>query len=169
MVAPEPALAPVMPPVIAPTVQLKLLATEADNAIFGPDPLQVEAVGKLVTIGAGLTVTVIVKGDPPHKPATEVGVTIYSTDPKTDELGFVSTWLIVLPDPALAPEMPPITVPIVQVYVLAMEAVKLILAFVPLHMALTADVVTTGAGLTVTVIVYGDPAQEPIVDVGVTI
>ena len=91
MVAPEPALAPVMPPVIAPTVQLKLLATEEASAIFGPDPLQVEAVGKLVTIGAGLTVTVIVKGDPAHKPATEVGVTKYSTDPEAAEPGLVKT------------------------------------------------------------------------------
>jgi hypothetical protein len=56
---PEPALAPVILPVIVPIVQAKLLATLDVNAIFGPVPLQVLAVGVLVTIGAGLTVTVI--------------------------------------------------------------------------------------------------------------
>ncbi len=60
MVAPEPALAPVMPPVIAPIVQAKLLGTLDINVIFGLVPLQVLAVGELVTIGSGLTVTVIV-------------------------------------------------------------------------------------------------------------
>ena len=48
-----------MPPVIVPIVQAKLLATLAVNAIPGPAPLQVLAVGELATIGAGFTVTVI--------------------------------------------------------------------------------------------------------------
>lgn len=60
MVAPKPALAPVIPPDIAPIVQVKVLGTEAVRTMFGPEPLQVEAVGELVIIGAGLTVTVIV-------------------------------------------------------------------------------------------------------------
>lgn len=60
MVAPELALAPVIPPVIAPTVQLKLLAALAVNAIFGLVPLQIVVVDAFVIAGVGLTVTVIV-------------------------------------------------------------------------------------------------------------
>ncbi len=76
MVAPELALAPVMPPVIAPIVHVKLLGAEAVNTIFGPVPLHIVAVLGVVTTGAGLTVTVIVKGVPTHEPVAEVGVTI---------------------------------------------------------------------------------------------
>jgi hypothetical protein len=76
MVAPEPVLAPVMPPVIAPIVQVKLLGTLDVKVIFGPVPLQILAVAGLVTVGAGLTVTVIVYAIPAHEPAVEVGVTI---------------------------------------------------------------------------------------------
>lgn len=57
---PEPALAPVMPPVIAPTVQVKVLGAEAVSAIFGPVPLQIAAVLAVVTTGVGNTVTVMV-------------------------------------------------------------------------------------------------------------
>jgi hypothetical protein len=59
MVDPEPALAPVMPPVIAPIIHAKLLGTLDVKVIFGPVPLHMLAVGELVTIGVGLTVTVI--------------------------------------------------------------------------------------------------------------
>ena len=59
MVEPEPALAPVMPPVIVPIVQLNVLATLAVKLILGPVPLQVVAVVAVVTAGLGLTVTVI--------------------------------------------------------------------------------------------------------------
>jgi hypothetical protein len=77
MVAPELALAPVMPPVIVPSTQAKLLGTEAVNAIFGLTPLQIVLVaGVPVTTGPGLTVTVIVKGVPGQEPVVEVGVTI---------------------------------------------------------------------------------------------
>jgi hypothetical protein len=58
--APDPLLAPVIPPVIVPTVQLKLPGTLDVNTIFGLVPLQVLAIGELVTIGVGRTVTVIV-------------------------------------------------------------------------------------------------------------
>jgi hypothetical protein len=60
MIVPEFALAPVMPPVIVPIVQEKLLGTLDVNAIFGPVPLQILAVAGLVTVGVGFTVTVIV-------------------------------------------------------------------------------------------------------------
>jgi hypothetical protein len=61
MVAPEPAVAPVILPVMVPMVQVKLLGAVAVRAIFGPVPLQIFAVAVLVTDGFGLTVTVIVK------------------------------------------------------------------------------------------------------------
>ena len=60
MVVPELALAPVMPPVIVPMVQAKLLGALDVKVIFGLVPLQVLAVAGLVTVGVGLTVTVIV-------------------------------------------------------------------------------------------------------------
>lgn len=75
IVGPDPALAPVMPPTIVPTVQVKLLGTVEVREILGPDPLQVLALVELVTVGAGLTVTVIVYCGPEQVPA--VGVTRY--------------------------------------------------------------------------------------------
>jgi hypothetical protein len=58
--APDPALAPVMLPVIVPTVQVKVLGAEAVNAIFVAVALQITAVFAVVTTGVGFTVTVIV-------------------------------------------------------------------------------------------------------------
>ena len=49
-----------MLPVIVPIVQVKVLAALAVKLIFGPVPLQVDAVDAVVTAGVGLTVTVIV-------------------------------------------------------------------------------------------------------------
>jgi hypothetical protein len=84
-------------------------------------------------------------------------------------LGFVKTWFIVAPEPALAPVMPPVIVPMVHVNVLGTVAVKLMLGPVPLHIVAVLAVVTTGAGFTVTVIVKGTPGHEPVVAVGVII
>jgi hypothetical protein len=75
IVFPEPAEAPVILPLIVPIVHEKLLAMEAVNEIFGFDPLQVLAAAGLVTVGFGLTLTVIVYGAPAHEPALAVGVT----------------------------------------------------------------------------------------------
>jgi hypothetical protein len=58
MLEPDPALAPVMPPVMVPIVHVKVLGMFAVNVIFGPVPLQVLAVGELVTEGMGFTVSV---------------------------------------------------------------------------------------------------------------
>jgi hypothetical protein len=77
--------------------------------------------------------------------------------------------LIVEPDDALAPVIDPVIVPMVQVYVLGAEAVNEILGPVPLQIVAVLAVVTEGVGFTVTVIVYGVPAQLPAVAVGVTI
>ena len=90
MVPPEPALAPVMPPVMMPIVQVKLLGVLEVNVIFGPVPLHVLAVGAFVTAGFGFTVTVMVNGAPGQTPIVAVGVTIYSTVPAVELLGLVS-------------------------------------------------------------------------------
>ena len=60
IVPPDPALAPVMPPVIVPIVQANVLGALAVRLMFGPVALQIEAVAAFVTAGVGLTVTVIV-------------------------------------------------------------------------------------------------------------
>ena len=71
------------------------------------------------------------------------------------------------PEPLLAPVILPVIVPIVQVKVLEALDVRDMLGLVPVHILTAAGFVTTGLGFTVTVIVYGVPAHEPVVDVGV--
>jgi hypothetical protein len=88
-VAPELALAPEIPPVIAPMVQLKLLAAVAVRDIFGLAPLQIVAVAALVITGIGFTVTVMVKAAPAQVPEEEVGVIMYGTVPAAALLGLV--------------------------------------------------------------------------------
>jgi hypothetical protein len=153
IVFPDPLLAPVIPPLIAPIVQLNVLEALAVREIFGLVPVQTDVAGALVTAGVGLTVTVIVNAAPTQFPVTDVGVTIYCTEPAVAFEGLVSVWLIRLPDPAVAPVIPPETVPIVQVKVLAADAVRFMLGLVALQMASVAGLVTAGVGFTVTVIV----------------
>jgi uncharacterized protein Usg len=76
---------------------------------------------------------------------------------------------MVVPDPDDAPEILPVTLPIVQVKVLGALAVSAMFGLVPLQIAFVAGFVTAGVGLTVTVIVYGVPTHPPVVEVGVTI
>jgi hypothetical protein len=83
-------------------------------------------------------------------------------------LGLFNTWLITDPDPEVAPVMPPETVPTVHEKLLGALDVNGRLVFVPLHIDHDGGLVTTGVGLTVTVMLYGAPAQFPVVDVGVT-
>ena len=90
IVEPEPALAPVMPPVIVPMVHVKLLGTLDVNVMFVDAALQIVFVAAFVTDGAGFTVTVIVKAAPTHEPVVEVGVTRYCTVPAAELLGLVS-------------------------------------------------------------------------------
>ena len=59
IVAPLPPLAPVMPPVIVPTVHVKVLAALAVNEMLVDVALQIVAVLGVVTTGVGFTVTVI--------------------------------------------------------------------------------------------------------------
>jgi len=65
--------------------------------------------------------------------------------------------------------MPPEITPTVHVKLLGVLAVNAIFGPVPLHVLAVAALVTTGIGLTVTTMLYGLPAHEPVVDVGVTI
>ena len=139
---------------MAPIVQEKLLGTEAVRVMFGLPPEQIAAAGAFVTAGVGFTVTVIVYGVAAAQfPAVDVGVTIYSTVPAVVLLGLVSVWLIRLPAPAVAPVIPPVTVPMVHVNVLAVLAVSVIFGLVALQICTEAGLVTAGVGLTVTVIV----------------
>jgi hypothetical protein len=168
-VEPEPADAPVMPPVMFPIVQLKVEGALEVSVMFGLVALQIVAAGALVTAGVGFTVTVIVKGAPGHPPAMEVGVTIYSTVPAVALLGLVRVWLITFPALFTAPVIPPVMVPIVQMNVLGVVAVNAIFGPVPLHVLAVGAFVMDGVGNTVTVavMVNGAPTQ-PALDVGVT-
>ena len=74
-------------------------------------------------------------------------------------LGLVNTWLIVAPEPLLAPVMAPVIVPMVQVKVLAALAVKAIFGLVPLQVLAVAALVTVGDGSRVIVTVKLAPAQ----------
>jgi hypothetical protein len=95
---------------------------------------------------------------------------MYSTLPAALLLGLFRVWAMLLPEPALAPVMPPVIVPIVQLNVLAAVDVNAIFVVAPLQMVALFAVVTAGVGLTVTVILYGAPGQAGVaVDVGVTI
>lgn len=169
MIAPDPGLAPLTPPVIVPMIQVKLLGTLAVRLILGLVPLQVDVVAELVIVGAGLTVTVIVKDAPAQVPVIETGVTMYSTDPGVLALGLFRIWLMTEPDPALAPVMPPATVPMVQLKLLETLEVKVIFGLTPLQAVTVPGFVTIGAGYTVTVIVNGMPTHELAFDVGVTV
>jgi hypothetical protein len=66
-------------------------------------------------------------------------------------LGLVSVWLIVEPDPALAPVMLPVIVPMVHANVLGALGVKAIFVAVPVQMDLVFGVVIPGSGFTVTI------------------
>jgi hypothetical protein len=91
IVDPLPFAAPVIPPVIVPTVQLKLLGAVAVRVMLVDVALQIALVLAVVTTGVGFTVTVIVYGDPEHPGvAVDVGVTIYCTVPAVALLGLVS-------------------------------------------------------------------------------
>ena len=114
MLAPEPAVAPVIPPVMVPMVQVNEAVVLAVRVMPVDEPEQILKVGALVTTGPGLTVTVIVTGLPKQVPEVERGVTMYSTDPGSELLGLVSVWLILDPLPGVAPVIPPVILSIVH-------------------------------------------------------
>lgn len=131
---PLPALAPVIPPTMAPTVHVNVLGVLADSIIFGLPPLQIAAGGAFVTAGVGCTVTVITYGAlAGQAPPVDVGVTRYSTVPAVTLLGLFNSWEIVFPDPGVAPVIPPLTVPMVHVKLLGAVAFSGIFVVPPLQ------------------------------------
>jgi hypothetical protein len=172
IVAPDPLDAPVIPPVIVPIVHANVLGAVAVKGIFVAVLLQMVSVaGTPVTTGVGLTVTVIIYGAlAGHVPPVDVGVTRYSTEPAVALLGLLKVCPMVFPEEALAPVIPPVIVPIVHANVLGAVAVRGMFVAVLLQIATAEGTpVTTGVGLTVTMIEYGALAgQFPPVEVGVT-
>ncbi len=75
---------------------------------------------------------------------------------------------MVEPELALAPVILPVIVPIVQLKLLAISEVSVMFGPLPLQALAVTPLVTAGAGFTVTVMVKAAPAQDPVVDVGVT-
>jgi hypothetical protein len=131
---------------MVPIVHANVLGALAVRVTFGLTPLHIVAVAALVPTGLGFTVTVILYGVPGHDPVTEVGVIKYCIEPAVLVLGLVNVWLIVEPEPALPPVMPPDIVPIVQVNVLGTEEVRAMLGPVPLQVDATDPLVTAGLG-----------------------
>jgi hypothetical protein len=153
-IVPVPALAPVMLPVMVPIVHANVDGVLDVSVRLGLVLLQIDSVAPFVTTGVGFTVTMMVNGEAGEQlPLTEVGVTMYSTLPAVLLLGLVNTWLMVLPDPAVAPVMPPLTVPIVQAKLLAVVEVSEMFGLVLLQIATVEGLVIAGVGFTVTVIV----------------
>jgi hypothetical protein len=170
IVVPLPALAPVILPVTVPIVHANVDGALEVSVMFGEVAVQIAVVAGFVTTGEGFTVTVMVNAGPVQLPVEEVGTITYCTVPAVELLGLYNGSLIVwlTPLPALAPVIPPVMVPIDQLNVLGALAVRLSPAPVASQIDFVAAFVITGVGFTVTVIVYGAPAQLPVVDVGVT-
>jgi hypothetical protein len=164
--APDPAVAPVIPPLMVPTVHANVDGALEVSVMFGEVALQIAAVAGFVTTGFGFTVTVIVYGAPTQLPVVDVGVTMYCTVPAVALLGLVSVWLIVVPLPALAPVILPVTVPIVHANVDGALEVSVMFGEVVVQIAVVAGFVTTGEGFTVTVMVNAGPVQLPVEEVG---
>jgi hypothetical protein len=154
IILPDPDDAPPMLPVTVPIVHAKVLGAVAPSVILGELPLQIATAGGLVTSGVGFTVTTILYGVPTllHPPTVVVGVMIYSTVPADALPGFTNISLIWLPEPAVAPVIPPVMVPTVHVNVLGAEAVSEMFGLVLLQIEVVEGLVTVGRGFTVTMI-----------------
>jgi hypothetical protein len=155
-VPPEPGVAPVMPPVTVPIVHTYvLLGKLVLNGILVVSPLHIVYASGVVITGLGSIPTIIVYGSPAQEFA--VGVIIYSTDPVVVWLGLVRIcWIAGLgpeADPAAAPVMPPVILPIVHVNVLGTVAVKGTFVETPLQKPISEEV-TLGLGVTVTFIIF---------------
>jgi hypothetical protein len=80
------------------------------------------------------------------------GVAVEFTVPEADP-GLLNVCAIVAPDPAEAPVIPPVIVPIVQEKLLGILEVRLILVAIPLQVCDVAEVVILGIAFTVAVVV----------------
>lgn len=170
IVAPLVAVAPVIPPVIVPIVQLNVApVTLLFKAMLVFVALQIVVGPVYVTLGVGLTVTIMSTGDPGHELA--VGVTLYVTVPAVVP-GLTRICAIVDPLEALAPVTPPVVPAIVQLNVApATLLVSAIFVVSVLQIVVGLAVETFGVGLTVIVKVCEGPIHvtEPFVKFGVTV
>jgi hypothetical protein len=64
--------------------------------------------------------------------------------------------------------MLPVIVPMVHAKLLGALELNVIFGLVPLQVLVVAGLVTAGVGLTVTIMLYGVPTHDPVVEVGVT-
>jgi hypothetical protein len=74
--------------VFAGTISLEEVPPPIEGVTVKAPPEQMVEVTFAIT-GFGLTVTVMEYAAPAHEPVAAVGVTMYSTVPTTEELGFV--------------------------------------------------------------------------------
>ena len=164
-----------IPPTIAPTVQVNVLGILAANATLVVAPLQIVCANGATPTGEGLTVTVIVYGVPTQPVAIVYrSYNILYCSRQLHCLGLLRSVLIVVPQAAaqgVAPVIPPVITPTIQVNVLGpVLDTKPILMVPPLQIVAVFGVDTIlGSGFTVTVILNGAPTQPPGLDVGVMI
>lgn len=115
-------------------VQLKVLFTEAVRIVFQLSPLQIAAVDALVTKGFGSTLIIIVLLEPVQVPLDAMGVTMYSIVPVVEFDGLLSVWMMLEPEPGVAPVIPPVMVPMLQLNDEGMLAERFTDVEVPLQM-----------------------------------
>ena len=123
-----------------------MLEVVAVRVIPGFAPLQTEIADEVRITGIGFTVTVMVKVGPWQLVIREVGVTRYWTVPDEAWPGLVNTWLIVVPDPALAPVIEPVMVPMVHEKLLGTLDERLMPGLLPLQTEAVEEFVTKGSG-----------------------
>jgi hypothetical protein len=146
-----------MAPVMVPIVQLNEDGVVDVNVRFVFEPEQILKVGALVTTGPGFTVTVRTKVSPKQPLADDLGVIKYSTVPAVALPGLVKIWFMVLPEPAEAPVIPPVMVPIVHWNALGIVAIRFKLVDVPLQIDLVDALVTCGSGSIASLTRKGSP------------
>lgn len=145
----------------------KLLASPPIVVRFMPRAVPLQTVAEDADIaGNGLTVTVTSDDEPAHPPTVDVGVTLYVKVPKVLLLGLVKGSVIVVPLPAVPPDILPAlsTVHVKLLGVLGFSGNERPL---PLHTDVP-PLCRTGDGLTFTVTIDDMPRQEPVEEVGVT-
>jgi hypothetical protein len=131
-VAPEPALAPVMPPVmfncLAKATAVQTCSQTGYSVLFQLQiPAVLDASYHVGFDGYRYGVSI-----PDTWTSSPVGVTMYTTEP-AGWITWIGKCLIDCCTPVLAPVMPPVIVPIVQLCCSAVLAVKLIFGPVPLQ------------------------------------
>lgn len=164
--------APVMPPGSKLWPQAKVASGPvlATRLISRPTPLHTVSAKALVITGVGLTTTlIVVKVKETQAPEFEVALIVSITLPGTVLLILCSRSLIrevLFPVVAL---ITPLTVFAPQANVEAVLAVRVILGLTSLQVLADVALVTTGEGLTTTVMAVGTLVQLPIADIAVTL